>query len=562
MNKFLQIVVPLMFVIAACAQAQHANDTLLFTIQLDGDSTGIRCCKWGEPVRATLSGPVLMKDNTFLFYSCNGYELYDEKGKCIDSYSLIRRNRSNIRNGSPLLKLAYPLDSNTIVFRTEQPGVSASAVPQQIFHKSLSNRNLKPVKPDAAESISGCDGTSQLFNLYHNGITDEMAVKCQIKPFLVGYSSVTGGKKWWALDNFYSFTSPLIAEENGRYLSFFYGFRGAQDKSIKKTLAEPLGVFTMNGVWYYFGVYSQGGTSRDEYTQKLFLCDEAGNLLYENTMLKTSIVDDVIGESEEDKLIYTVKRASRHVFLPAVDKNGDIYYGIIDYRKKQIDIMKRQFYGFLPYPSAPALENEIDREQGFIIEAAKGQCGSGGKDDAFLPKIFYAEPGRDLREFGVKDLTIKGCLAKIAMSNDESLLKTLSRPHRGLPVEVKSIQDSLARLITSRCLYSVALGMGKNNASVIIRYNPGDAVISARVLRVTKTFEVLVRVDLEDRAEILVFSTDGQFLNRFRFNNENYEIRNDLIAVSDDRKIYEKDYEIGQGAYRYLEWKLVTSEAR
>ena len=40
------------------------------------------------------------------------------------------------------------------------------------------------------------------------------------------------------------------------------------------------------------------------------------------------------------------------------------------------------------------------------------------------------------------------------------------------------------------------------------------------------------------------------------------QVRNDLVAVSPERLIVEKDYEVGEGAYRYYTWKLTTVPAR
>ena len=384
------------FVITAmcCAWcfAQHANDSLLFVIKLDEDTTGLFGCRWGEPVRNSLSGPVLMQGHTLLFYSRDGYVLYDQRGHVTDEHSLIRKNRSLARKGQPLVRLAYPVDNSTLVYYTEP---LAAGQQKQVFYKRIYSRALKSANGDAAFQSNEQVGSAQLFNLYHNSITDEMATKTTLTPHLVGYSSLADGMKWWALDKFYSFTSPLILEEKGAYRGFFPGFRGVEGMDVKRTLIEPLGVFFMNGMWYYYGAYSPGGASQEQYFQRLFLCDQAGNLLYDNTILKMTVVDDVLGENEEEKMIYTVKRAARHVFLPAVDENGDIFYGIIDYRKRQIEVMKRIFYKFCAVPCGPVLEDIIFRQQGYEYDVSGVQCGESGREEAVICLLYTSPSPRD-----------------------------------------------------------------------------------------------------------------------------------------------------------------------
>ncbi|MBD3391477.1 MAG: hypothetical protein GF418_05450 [Chitinivibrionales bacterium] len=544
--------------LAAAPRAQHANDTLLFTIDLTEDTTSLFSCRWGSPIRCSLSGPVIMQDNTLLFYSRDGYVLFDHRGKILESHSLMRKNRRLRRRDRRLFRLAYPLDRSTLVYyrAPEQDGGE-----KDIYHKHLFSRTFKNFNGSVYQSNETI-GSSQLFNLYNNAITDEMAVKTTLQPHLVGYTSLSNGKRWWSIDKFYSFSSPLILEESGEYRSFFPGFQGTGDPEVKERLIEPLGVFWMNGQWYYYGTYSPRSTARAEYFQKLYLCDQSGNLLYSNTILKQEVVDDVLGENEEEKMLYTVKRASRHVFLPAVDENGDIYYGIIDYRKQRIEVIKRLFYKFVPVPTGPALEDEVYFQQGYVCDLSSTQCGAQGGSRAFLPRLQYLDSSGTLSTMQENDLRRQGYLAKILRRKDDELARTLSRIHRSLPQRVQEIQDSLSNLSTAWCPYSLRLTHRRKGDLATFHYGLGDIIVSARVLCVTNTFEVLVRVDLVDWAEVVVFSTDGAFLNRFRFNGENHEVRNDIIAVSPDRLIVEKDYEVGEGAYRYYTWKLSTVPAR
>jgi hypothetical protein len=544
----------LLLSISKVCTAQHANDTLLFVIELNDDTTGLRACRWGEPIEHSLSGPVLMRDHTLLFYSRDGYLLYNENGKLLDEHSLVRKNRRLKRREKPLYRLAYPIDKSTILYYRKGDEGEES---KELFQKKLFSRFMPKVKGGAYHGYETV-GSSQLLNLYHNSVTDEMAIKANLKPHLVGYSSLIGGKRWWSLDKFYSFTSPIILEEEGKYLSFFPGFKPPPGSGIKKNLIEPIGVFFMNGRWYYYGAYSPGGTKREKYFQRLYLVDQAGNLLYVNSILKQTVVDDVLGENEEEKMLYTVKRAGRHVFLPAVDRHGDIYYCIMDYKKRRMEVLKRLFYKFVPVESGPALEDILAEEKGYIYDVSATQCAEAGRSRAFTPAIQFLDEAGGMRKLKKSELIKKGFIAQIIRRKDEELDKTVSRIHGSLPKRVRQIQDSLSRLSTSACPYSLVLAHNKKGELRTIDYGLGDIIISARVLNVTNTFEVFVRVDLVDWAEVIVFSTEGEYLSRFRFNTENHEVRNDVVAISADRKIVEKDYEIGEGAYRYYNWKLTT----
>jgi len=105
------------------------------------------------------------------------------------------------------------------------------------------------------------------------------------------------------------------------------------------------------------------------------------------------------------------------------------------------------------------------------------------------------------------------------------------------------MRDSLDRLPTATCPYALSLEHESKGTVATYYYGCGDEVLSARVLNVTETFEVFVRVDLLDCAEVVVFSLDGSFLNRFTFNRQPFLDRKDIIAVSNDRTVVEEDYE-------------------
>ncbi len=541
-------------VMHAPAAAQHANDTLLFTIPLSADSNSLFICRRDEEISHSLSGPVIMAKGRLLFYSRDGYVLYNTKGRLIDSHSLIRRNRRRAGKNKPRRTLAYPLDRSTLIYYQKCEDADQGV---RIFKKKLRRRFIHRVKQQQCEHFSDITDAT-LFNLAMNGLTDEMQTKSFLQPHLVGYESLNAGKRWWSLDRFYSFTSPLILENDGAYESFFPGFKSDDNVRVKKSLIEPLGVFEMGGRWYYYGIYAPMDSRGSDYTQKLFLCDQAGNLLYINSLLKRTNVDAVLGEDVEEKMLYTVKKAGRHVFLPAVDEWGDIYYGVIDYQKRRIEVMKRYFYTYKAFPSGPRLEDALSREKGISSEFEMIDC-IGGDANRMIPRMTYTDQFGKSRHLSSEDLSRKDFLVEIQRRENPELRRKIERIHRTLPDHVQAMQDSLSKLFTAWCPYSFVLSK-KNSADLCsFDYGLGDVVLSARVLAVTSTFEVFVRIDLENWAEIVIFTVDGQFVNRFTFNQQPFGSRKDLVAVSPERLVIEKDYEIGKGGYRYLQWDVTAA---
>jgi hypothetical protein len=139
---------------------------------------------------------------------------------------------------------------------------------------------------------------------------------------------------------------------------------------------------------------------------------------------------------------------------------------------------------------------------------------------------------------------------------NHDLKKRLSQKCSLLPGTTRHLQDSLAIVSTASCPYSISLEQEGKGTLCTFYYGCGDNVLCARILNVTQTFEIFVRVDCDDFAEVLVFSLDGMFLNRFTFNNQNYRARKDIIAVSDNRDVIEEDYEHIAEDYTYFKWEL------
>jgi hypothetical protein len=535
-------------------QAQHANDTLCFSIPMNLDTNSLFCCvqTGGNDMKTVLSGPVIMENRTLLFYSCNGYLLYTQSGALIDSQTLFKDNKKLSREDPRRLKLAFPLDRSTILyFRKTSPGREGL----EIYQKKLMKKGLRRIEGPDVGNLYDIE-TAELFNLSDNGITDEMATRSFLQQNLVGYVSLTGGERWWSLDRFYSFTSAVLVENNGAFESFFPGLLHDQKTDVQKHLINPLGTYVMDGRRYYYGIHSTLGSQDPESFQRLYLCDQAGNLLYSNELLKQTIVDAVLEYDKKSNTNFTVKRPGEYVFSPTVDKNGDIFYGMIDYSQRLLEVKKRLYFRYFARTTQPGFDELVNVQRRFVFKPLELSCPESERGKKSLPDLQYRDEKGKKRKALLREISCKGIYVAISREKNQELKKRLSLKCSSLPAAVRRLQDSLATVPTASCPYVLSLEQEGNGTLCTFYYGCGDKVLCARVLNVTQTFEIFVRVDCENFAEILVFSLDGLFLNRFIFNKRNYRDRKDIIAVSDNRDIIEEDYEHIAEDYTYFKWEL------
>lgn len=531
--------------------SQFGADTLLFTIDLNGDSGTLFDCQWVKSIDHTLSGPVLMENNTLLFYSRNGYVLYSLEGKRIDDHSLFNRNRRLARKGLPLIVLAYPYDAqNILYYRTENAG---DLVGSQIFMKRLRRGGLTKVNGKNEPAFEKL-GRAQPFNLAHNIITDEMVERTYPMPNLVGHCTNPTKMMWWCLDNFYSFSSPLLVEEVEKGVSLFTGLRKDRSLTAAGPLIQPLSVIQVDGLWHYYGINIPGDLSQSIQEQVVFIADHAGNHLYTVKLKKRTVTDAVLSEDEKQKMIYTVRRPVEHVFLPAAHPAGDIYYGKINYKKATIEVRKLPFLRYRPVPSGPRIEDHIDRQSRFSLLLGSPECGDGIDAPIFYPRVWHMDTVGNERELEKRDLEVKGYVTTIVRPSDDALKKKMGRPHRQLPKRIQHLRDSVAAQQTTWCPFGVCLE-SKGGVIRTMHYASDEKILGARIVSVTATGEIFIRVDLENRAEILILTETGEYRNRFVFNRQNIGGRKDIIAVSSDGLICEKDFEIIDGGYRFYLWK-------
>lgn len=533
-----------LFLIVLGINIRAENDSLLFSIVLNDDSTSVFGCKWDDGIRKNLSGPVLMKNGNLLFYSQKGYVLYNKKGKLRDSHSLYKMNKES-KNPT---YLAYPLDSITILYYRNNGDRTL-----EVYQKELFKKSLKKVSGDEYSIYSEID-KKFLFNIASNGITDEMVAKSFLKPNLLGFTTVKGGMNWWAVDRLYSFTSPIIVEKNGEYKSFFPGLKTGQTCPVETHLIEPFGVFQTDGRWFYYGLYSAKGNDKDEYFQWIILCDQSGNILSSDRLLKQETIDAILDYNEKQHTNYTVRSAGKNAFVPAVDRNGFIYYGIIDYERKRINVFKRHHKHYVPVKTEESHHGKFVDEGNIAFSPIKLECSPLAQRGVF-PEVILLN-GKDVKLLDSSQVTKKGYYVRVNRYTDKKLGTRLKRTLNILPPEIQKLQDSIANQNTSWCPYSISLNLDGTGEIASLYYSFGDVIMCARVVEVTNNFEVFVRVDLDKWAEIIVFNKEGKYQNRFIFNRQHYQKRKDLIIIPEKREILERDFESDRKGNTFLRWVL------
>ncbi len=544
------------FITTVCSfcWAQHANDTTCFTIKMNALPNSLFNCSQsgGEAFKSILSGPVIMENGTLLFYSYNGYALYNKNGALLDSNSLFRENKNIPISDPRRLKLAYPLDQSTVLYYKKNPDKNNEL---EIFEKKIMKKGMKRVEGVNYANLFDIESTV-LFNLTDNCITDEMETRSFLLQNLVGFTSLDTGERIWSLDRFYAFTSALIAEHNGAVTSFFGGLLHDQKTDVQKHLINPLGTYVLDGRRYFYGIHSSLGSQDEELFQRLYLCDQAGNLLYSNEMLKQKMVDAVLEFNKKSNTNFTVKRPGVYVFTPTVDKNGDIFYGAIDFDKKIIEVKKRLYYRYFSRVIQPIHEDLVNAQRSLVPKPVDIPCLQDDKEKKVVPEFLFRDDAGRRRKAALKEYSCKGFYASVSRQTNPDIKRRLMQKCSTLPAQVRHLQDSLSRVSTAFCPYTVNLEMEGKGTLATFHYGLGDVVVSARVLDVTETFEILIRVDCENFAEVLAFSVDGTYLNRFVFNRQPFKIRKDIIAVSDNRDIIEEDYERIVEDYTYCKWEL------
>ncbi|MDR2578579.1 MAG: hypothetical protein LBC70_07225 [Chitinispirillales bacterium] len=540
------------------ARQPQVADTLLFTIHLTDDDQGslFHTGQSGD-MRSHLTGPVFMSGNRLLFYSKHGYVLYDLHGNLIEQHSLVRENTRAAAAGRPQKFLAYPFDGETLIYYTETDPVA-------VYRKRLQRPRFEEVPQAEMDLFRNIE--SEPFNIYRGSTTEDITRKANLRPHLVGYNSLVGGSNWWSTDQNFNFTSPIIMETNGRFASFFPGFREDMVEGHcgdPTELMLPLGAFQRNGRWYYLGLYSVSiGTEQGDYFQTIMLIDQSGNVLYCSRLFKHglgSMAQEQPHDIDVDDASYI---PARYVFLPVVDHFGDLYYGVLDREYRAISVRKKSFYRFLSIPAAPAYADRFDTESRLGFNPVRVECAAASHEEGVLPPIFSINDQGGRNMLDLTDLTVDSFYAKVHRLPDEELWQRVRNVASTMPSRIAMMQDSIAQVRTMWCPYGISINHEVYGQVASLSYGLGDVVVSARVLGVSESQYVYVRVDLESWAEVVVFTHRGRFVERFIFNRQNFEQRQDVLVMAPNDAIYERDYEAGLDArgqvtagHRFIIWR-------
>lgn len=557
MKKKIVLLILSLLICISPLYAQLAFDTLLFTIPLINDYSKKSLFNVNnvQRVNDALSGPVVMQDDHLLFYSKHGYVLYDQKGRIVDSHSVFKANEGMSESSLDRMICAFPIDPSTVLFYKEK---THGKHPVTLYEKKLFKRGRAPLSETGYTFFKEAKN-KQVYNLAFNTITDDMLECFCAIPQLVGFTSMEDGDQWWSVDKFYSSTSPIVNVESDKYKSIFPGMKFGKDLQKLQTL-KPLQIYKHDNNWLYTAVTVRGGYREEEDFQTYFVFDRAGNILYTDTLLQSENMDVIIGEDEET--YYTVKKVKRNVFLPSVSKNGDVYYGTIDYEKKRIDVRKRIYYVYKAFPckAPPELSNLFTDEKCIEYVPIELKCSIKAEGNFSIPKVTLIEQKtKKYIQAEEKHLNKGGYVCYITRSQNEDIKKKLTRGRDGVPRKLRGIFDKLAKNPSVTCPYGIVL----KAPWMIIRtfnYPPGERVLCARILASRKNGEMVVRVDCENYAEALIFQSDGSFVNRFIFNRQHYEERLDIIVASEDSPIVELDYEADPQNHSFQQWVRCTPE--
>ena len=550
MNKIAFSVFSLI-ILALPLKAQLAFDTLLFTIPLINDYSKkslFNICNV-KRIHDALSGPVVMKDDNLLFYSKYGYVLYNRKGRIIDSHTVFKINKDMSESSLDRMICAFPINSTSVLYYKDK---THGKHPITLYEKKLFKRGRAPLSEKGYTFFKEVKN-KQVYNLAFNTITDDMLECFCAIPHLVGFTSMEDGDNWWSVDKFYSSSSPIVNVKDNKYKSIFPGMKFGKDLQRMQTL-KPLQIYTRDNNWMYSAVTVRGGIREEQDFQTYFVFDQAGNSLYTDTILQSENMDVIIGEDEDT--YYTVKKVKRNVFLPSVSKNGDVYYGTIDYEKKRIDVRKRVYYIYKAFPgkTPPELSDLFTDEKCIEYIPVELGCTVKPEGNFTIPKVtLVGAKTKKYIQAKEKHLKKGGYVCYISRAPNDDIKKKLVRGRDGVPRKLRGVFDKLSKSPSITCPYSIIL----KAPWMIIRefnYPPGDNVLCARILASRNNGEIVVRVDCKDYAEILIFKSDGSFVNRFIFNRQHYEERLDIVVASKDSPIVELDYESDPGKSTFLQW--------
>jgi hypothetical protein len=526
------------------APAQLARDTTVFTIALKkNDPTAVLSCDRSTNPADVLAGPVVMAGGGLLLFSSRGYALYDASGTLADSNTIPR-------DGSGL-RCAFPLDSTTLLYYRPSPQPTR---PVSVYRRRVFDQMSSEI-PEVEYRSLGAVHVGGFVNIACNAIFDSRTLRLNLAPQLVGYSALAGGDRWYALDRDANLNSPIILQRADGSGALFSGrFTGEGAPGGRGEAAELRGTAVVDGRRWYVGTWAQADLDLPRCQQRLYICDEAGNVLYGDTLFKQDNADVLLGLSSVDgeNTISMVRDVSRLAYAPVTDAGGAIWYGVLDYSACTFAVHRRDYTRYRPFAGQPDLAPAVSRERDISYEPLALACNPAQRTGAEIPAVSFTGPDGARRVAAVADLERDGWLVRVARQSWRDLEAKLARGVPGLPPSVNRLRDSLAAVEGAGCPYVLSLS-GPGGFARTFAYAPGERVVCSRVIGVQPDSAVVVRVDLERAAEVLLFRPDGAFVNRFVFNRQHYTDRKDIVVTRPEGTVMEVDYE-RTAAGVYLAW--------
>jgi hypothetical protein len=526
-GKMAYMLLAAVLLLPSCAWPQLLRDTVLFTLELrQSDQRSVRSCERSDAPSGGLSGPVVMAGSSLLLWSSRGYLLLDSSGTVLDSHAVSEQDAARG------LKLAYPIDSLSLLYYSPSSG---SGRPVKVFRKRLFDPFLGEITDREYRSL-GAVHVGTFVNIACNAITSRRTVRLSLEPQLVGFTGLDEGERWWALDRDANLFSPLLYRRADGGASLYAGlFQGEGVRVPRGENIELRGSFAWEGRRCYLGALRQTNLELPRCSQYLYTCDEAGNVLHLDTVLGQENADMVVGLTSEggENIVAVMRDAARMAFPPVADGSGRVYYGIMDYEHCAFSVRRRAYMKYRPVPfDAAAVTGAFAAEQDLAYERVPIRCNPSVAGGAQIPRVSYTGPGGVRRVATIRELERDGYIARIGRRSLRDLSAKLGRRGVSLPTAAQRLRDSLvAALPEADCPYVVSLS-GPGGYVRTFAYGAGEAVLCARVLGVRPDSAVAVRVDQIGSAEILLFTSEGAFVNRFTFNRQPWSQRRDLVVLT------------------------------
>jgi len=538
-------------ILALCAlstAAQYVRDTALFALPLVKDNpSSVRLCQYNRSAQEMPAGPVVMAGGSLLLFCGRGYLLCDSSGAVLDSHQVSAQDAG--------LRLAFPFDSVSLLYyRTG----GAPPRPVRIFRKRLTDPGMTELSDEEYRWL-GAAHAGVFVNIARNAVVDARTVRLNLAPQLVGYTALAGGERWWALGREATLGSPVIYGDAAGRGALFAGLFEGEGTRLPRDAPSPelRATFVRDGRRCYVGVQAQTNVDLPRCVQRIVVCDDAGNVLWADTVLKQENADMMVGLQAQggENVIALVRGTTVLAFPPAVDGAGRVYYGVADFNACTFAVRRRDCLVFLPMSGEPIPPQPLAVERDIAWEAPSFCPCPMQRTGAEIPSVTFTGPDGQRRSAAVRDLTRAGFIARIARQARRDVEAKVSRGVPGLPRDAVLLRDSLAALAGTGCPWVLSLS-GPDGYIRTFAFGPDEPLLCARVLGLLPDSTVVVRADLPRAAEILLFTPRGSFVNRFAFNRQPHKERKDLLLVRPDGVLVEQDFERNP-AGMFLRWEAV-----